>query len=101
MTKQASDAVAAPIDLTITVDTGPASNGLVSLLCEISGVCELTAKGLEEGFDIVALDGNLAATSTTNNCRTVFQPTEKLVLLVPALGAFNRETRAKVGLPTG
>lgn len=80
----------------ITVDTAPALAGLAGLLRELGTLGELTAQCLEQGVELLALDGDCAGASATSDCRTALQVTEKLGLLVTALGAFNIETRALV-----
>lgn len=88
-----------PQELKISVDAIPAIAEMASLLSEISELAGLTAKCLEQGFHLVALDGDLPAAPAANNCRTVFKPTEKLILLVAALRACNRDARVLVGSP--
>ncbi len=80
----------------IKVDAAPAFAELASLLREISSLGELAAKCLEQGVELVALDGDLAAAPAANDCRTVLKPTDQLVLFVGALRACNRDARALI-----
>lgn len=80
----------------ITVDAVPALTGMAGLLRELGKLGELTAQCLEQGVELLALDSDGAGASATGDCRTALEVTEKLGLLVSALGTFNIETRALV-----
>lgn len=84
------------LEVKISVDTIPAIDGMASLLREIGSLAELTAKCLEEGVELTTLDGDVDATPATNDCRTVLKMNHKLVLLVGALRACNRDARALI-----
>lgn len=99
MEEDCGEAVSAPALVKIDIDTSPGVAELVSLQREMFRLNQLAAKCFEDGFELVALDLDKPGTACAGDCRTILKPTDKLVLLVSALRAFNRDTGVRIGCP--
>lgn len=87
------------IKLTLALDCEAAKPVIEQLRRELAALSELAAKGIQNGFELRSIHGNIETAPGAFENRVVLELTNEFVEFVAALAALNRKLRVLVGVP--